>query len=52
MDDIQGLKKVRSFAQPRNLVLTGHCSVWPSIALHLEFNPRTGPLADAESPET
>ncbi|KAH0832106.1 hypothetical protein J3R83DRAFT_13015 [Lanmaoa asiatica] len=38
--------------QIRNGRHPGFEEVWPSIALHLEFNPRTGALADAESPET
>jgi len=38
--------------QIRNGRHPGFEEVWPSIALHLEFNPRTGSLADAESPKT
>ncbi|KAI9573542.1 hypothetical protein HD554DRAFT_2202227 [Boletus coccyginus] len=38
--------------QIRNGRHPGFEEVWPSIALHLEFNTRTGPLDDAESPET
>ena len=30
--------------------LTRERSVWPVIAQHLEFNPRSGALADADAP--
>ncbi|KAF8133856.1 hypothetical protein EV363DRAFT_1258331 [Boletus edulis] len=38
--------------QIRNGRHPGFEEVWPSIALYLEFNPRTVPSAEVESPET
>ncbi|KAG8214652.1 hypothetical protein J3R82DRAFT_9730 [Butyriboletus roseoflavus] len=46
----EAMRKV--WRQIRNGRHPGFEEVWPSIALHLEFNPRTGALADTESPET
>lgn len=50
MDDTQALRKVRGLCLIIPYDAHG-AKVWPSIALHLEFNPRNGALADAESQE-